>query len=126
MQILQIMKFFTLVGSSIIGYTLHADYRQQKGQYTLHFCTEWLNEIFCVPSSWSFCVETGRGEEMFSWNKVLWGVCGFIIHEFLYGGDIMALELCWIIREWMTRQICQVEEVYNSLLYQVGQHLGLV
>ena len=26
----------------------------------------------------------------------------------------------------MTRQICQVEEVYNSLLYQVGQHLGLV
>ena len=26
----------------------------------------------------------------------------------------------------MTRQICQVEEVYNSLLYQVGQHLRLV
>ena len=52
-QILQIMTFFTctIVGSSIIGYTLHADYRQQKGQYTLHFCTEWLNEIFCVPSS---------------------------------------------------------------------------
>ena len=70
------MTFFPciIVGSSIIGYTLHAYYRQQKGQYTLHFCTEWLKEIFCVPSLKLLCGNSGRGGNVFLKQSLVRGV----------------------------------------------------
>ena len=76
MQILQIMTYFPciMVGSSIIGYNGHAYYRQQKGQYTLHFCTEWLKEIFCVPSLKLLCGNSGREGNVFLKQSLVRGV----------------------------------------------------
>ena len=73
-QILQIMTFFTctIVGSSIIGYTLHADYRQQKGQYTLHRVAQ--RNLLCAIKLKLLCGNWERGGNVFLKQSLVRGV----------------------------------------------------